>query len=199
MAIGKSTKPHGAVVKWAGKQVQKVINLAAANGLRKVAATAQVMVVAKISKSARPGTGGTRFPKPGAGPPMRKVHSKPGEPPRSDGGKLKQSIFWDIDVARLKSVVRTELKYGKYLELGTKSHPISAKRKKSLAYPGTDPDTGAWTWIFKRAVHHPGTAPRPYLWKTVEDNVALFRNMMIAEMKKHIAFKGTAKLTLTKF
>jgi hypothetical protein len=45
--------------------------------------------------------------------------SLPGEKPHADTGKLRQSIFYDVDKSKLTCIVGTPLKYGAYLELGT--------------------------------------------------------------------------------
>jgi phage gpG-like protein len=52
----------------------------------------------------------------------KKTHyaSKPGFPPNTDTGKLVQSITHEIDLMNLEGAVGTGLKYGKYLEFGTK-------------------------------------------------------------------------------
>jgi HK97 gp10 family phage protein len=54
--------------------------------------------------------------------PKRTVHvSAPGQPPNSDTGRLAQSIQWEIDSDRLHAKVGTNLKYGAWLEFGTKT------------------------------------------------------------------------------
>ena len=53
--------------------------------------------------------------------PKRKVKvSKPGEPPNTDTGTAIKSIGFNIDDKRFKGEVGTDLKYLKFLELGTK-------------------------------------------------------------------------------
>jgi phage gpG-like protein len=48
------------------------------------------------------------------------VHSRPGEPPRKQTGRLRASVTHDVDAASLTARVGTNVEYGKYLELGTK-------------------------------------------------------------------------------
>lgn len=58
--------------------------------------------------------------------PKREVTvSPPGAPPNTDRGKLVASIGVEVDEARITATVGTNLKYGRYLELGTKN--ISAR------------------------------------------------------------------------
>ena len=46
--------------------------------------------------------------------------SKPGEPPRKQSGMLRLSVTQEVDETSLKARIGTNLKYGKYLELGIK-------------------------------------------------------------------------------
>jgi HK97 gp10 family phage protein len=46
--------------------------------------------------------------------------SKPGFPPNSDTGTLARSVRWDLDSSKNQGVVGTNLKYGAWLEFGTK-------------------------------------------------------------------------------
>lgn len=46
--------------------------------------------------------------------------SAPGNPPNSDTGFLIRHIKFELDKEKLVAVVGTNLKYGKYLEMGTK-------------------------------------------------------------------------------
>ena len=45
--------------------------------------------------------------------------SEPGNPPHKDYGKLRASISYEVDKAKLVVRVGTPLQYGKFLELGT--------------------------------------------------------------------------------
>jgi len=46
--------------------------------------------------------------------------SSPGEPPHREHGALMQSIQWEVDKKEMTARVGSNLKYAKYLELGTK-------------------------------------------------------------------------------
>lgn len=49
--------------------------------------------------------------------------SKPGEPPRSDTGRLRDSLFVRRGADGLSAEVGTELDYGRHLEFGTQDMP----------------------------------------------------------------------------
>jgi hypothetical protein len=49
-----------------------------------------------------------------------KEHSKPGEPPRKQTGRLRGSVTHEVDKKASEGRVGTNVAYGKYLELGTK-------------------------------------------------------------------------------
>lgn len=168
MAIG----PQKPTIRWRGRQATAEIQNATFRGLKKAASWVEGTIKKRvISRSSRvSGGGGARSPRRGARKPMRLMHSKPGEPPRTDTGKLRQSIFSSSDRRQMLAVVGTALKYGVYLELGTRpGPPIVPRRKKMLAFGGIDA-SGQWGWVFARRVRHPGMRPRPYMWKTVRGN-----------------------------
>lgn len=48
------------------------------------------------------------------------VRSAPGEPPRKQTGRLRASVTYEVDEAGMNARVGTNVKYGRYLELGTK-------------------------------------------------------------------------------
>lgn len=48
------------------------------------------------------------------------VHSKPGEPPYKQTGRLWQSVAHEVDEPSLTARVGTNVEYGKHLELGTR-------------------------------------------------------------------------------
>jgi phage gpG-like protein len=47
------------------------------------------------------------------------VHSRPGEPPRKQMGRLRASVAHEVDAANLSAAVGTNVEYGRHLELGT--------------------------------------------------------------------------------
>ncbi len=48
------------------------------------------------------------------------THSKPGEPPYKQTGRLRASVTYEVDADSLTGRVGTNVEYGLYLELGTK-------------------------------------------------------------------------------
>jgi phage gpG-like protein len=48
------------------------------------------------------------------------THSRPGEPPYKQTGRLRASVTRDVDEANLRAAVGTNVEYGRHLELGTK-------------------------------------------------------------------------------
>ncbi len=74
--------------------------------------------------------------------------SHPGDPPNTDTGRLVQSIKFDFLNGGLIGRVGTNLKYGAWLEFGTKI--MAARPWLSAAVRETSKEIGR---IFKRAVH----------------------------------------------
>jgi HK97 gp10 family phage protein len=68
-------------------------------------------------------------------------------------------------------------RYGMFVELGTKGHFITAKRKKLLARRGVNIDfeadsvTSGWS-VFGKKVRHPGTVAKPFLRPAFYNNIA---------------------------
>lgn len=61
--------------------------------------------------------------------------SKPGEFPKANTGRLRNSIFWQINEVDLSGFVGTNLRYGLWLELGTKGGAIIVpKNAKALSW-----------------------------------------------------------------
>ena len=175
-----ATQKRGVIV-WHGNGVKRQINAALFKGIRKAVAYTQSRIVKRISVSSR-GTGGARSAKKGARPPMRFNHSKAGQPPKADTGKLRQSIFGVSDRGLLIGRVGTTLKYGAMLELGTKRHTIAAKRKKTLAFGGMV--GGKWGWVFPKSVNHPGARPRPYILSTVRMHRTVIGKIIVNTARK---------------
>ena len=95
-------------------------------------------------------------------------HSKPGEPPRTQTGRLRRSIRAEVEpkvpsVAGLlkgfEGRVGTNIVYGRELEMGRPARTIKVKTKKVLAAR-----VGTQGWVyFGKEVRLPPMAPRPYL------------------------------------
>lgn len=182
-----ATQPQKPTIRWRGWQATAEIQNATFRGLKKAASWVEGRIKKRvISRSSRAGgSGGARSPQRGARKPMRLMHSRPGEPPRTDTGKLRQSTFSSSDRRQMVAVVGTKLKYGVYLELGTRPHLIAVRRKKMLAFGGMDA-SGQWGWVFARRVRHPGMRPRPYMWKTVRANRRRIMSIIRAQTMRNL-------------
>lgn len=162
----------GMVMRWYGPQVQQAVERAMFAGILKAAAWLKRQIVASISTSGRASGGGARSPVAGGKPPMKVYHSRPGQPPFTDTGKLRQSIFMDQDRGESAAVVGTTSKIGVYLEKGvTGGVAISPTRKKCLVFPGWVEKAAsgkkgarsAWDWVFVKQVTQGPISPRPFL------------------------------------
>lgn len=196
-------------IQWYGKQVEATVRKGAYRGIQRASATARKMIVRKISKSARgAGSGGARSPRKGSKKAMKLWHSRPGQPPRSDTGKLKQSIFWSASRSKMLGSVGTRLAYGAHLERGTKkTRIIRPKRKKVLVFPGWvsvagrgKAGTGArsqWGWVFAKRVQMKPLKARPYIWVTVKRHRGRLSRQIFAEIQKTMrAGGGTGTVTI---
>jgi len=153
-----------ATVQWYGPAVTRQLRRDLIRGLRLATAWTRKRIVKRISKSSRVG-GGARSPTKGGRKPMRFQHSRPGEPPRSDTGKLRQSIYGQVSVTALRGEVGTTLKYGAALEKGVRGGTfIRPKQKKVLVF-----GVGG-RWRFSKGHAQGAIKPRPYIWSTVTQN-----------------------------
>jgi hypothetical protein len=92
-------------------------------------------------------------------------------------GYLRSQIGWDLGRDRrgwyvdIRSPARTPegAPYGLFVEVGTRAHIIRARRKKVLA----NRKRGQ---VFGPVVHHPGTAPQPYLRPALDYVISRVRN-----------------------
>lgn len=82
-----------------------------------------------------------------SGTPRNVLASKPGEPPNTDTGRLVQSIKFDFKEGGLIGRVGTNLKYGAWLEFGTKD--VAARPWLSAAIRETAKEVAT---IFRKAV-----------------------------------------------
>jgi hypothetical protein len=82
-----------------------------------------------------------------------------------DTGALINSITTDVDADRLGGEVGPTVDYGDDVEYGTQPHIIRARPGGVLAFPG------AGGTVFAREVHHPGTAPQPYMGPAFDRNI----------------------------
>jgi HK97 gp10 family phage protein len=91
----------GADFKWYGNEAKKLIRGTMVQRLEKAAILVKNATKEEISEPSPP-------------------TSEPGEAPHKHTGRLRASISHQVDKDALKAYVGTNVKYGKWLELGTK-------------------------------------------------------------------------------
>lgn len=112
--------PDGATLKWSGKELEKAAREQVYGKLLLACEHVKGLAVKNVSKSARSN-----------GP------SREGEYPHADTGRLRNSIFASVDEKTLEGIVGTNLKYGLWLEYGTRGgRVITAKGGKMLSWLG---------------------------------------------------------------
>lgn len=89
-----------------------------------------------------------------------------------DTGNLGNSIGTDVDADGLGGEVGPTADYGDDVEYGTQPHLIRPKAGGFLRF-----NIGGRT-IFAREVHHPGTAPQPYMGPAFDRNVPGFERAL---------------------
>lgn len=82
-----------------------------------------------------------------------------------DTGNLAGSISTDVDPDGLGGVVGPTAEYGADVEYGTEAHIIRAHDGGMLRF-----EAGGRV-VFVREVHHPGTAPQPYMGPAADRNI----------------------------
>lgn len=87
---------------------------------------------------------------------------------------LRKSITWGAQLGSTSAhaVVRASAPYAGFVENGTKPHDITPRRKSVLRFQ----QNGAIR--FSRIVHHPGTAPRPFMAQAAEKVTPLFERLV---------------------
>lgn len=99
-------------VEWHGDEAKRHVHARAVRFLHRAAITVKNRAKVLLSVA---GTGRVKGKK--AGP---VTHSRPGEPPRKQTGRLRASVAYEVDEASLTARVGTNVEYGRHLELGTK-------------------------------------------------------------------------------
>jgi len=95
-----------------------------------------------------------------------------------DTGNLKNSINMN-KVGR--NFVITMPYYAVYVEFGTAPHIIRPKNKKALSW--TSGKGGGGERFFAKVVHHPGTAPQPFI-RTAFDTA--LKDIIISNLKRQL-------------
>jgi phage gpG-like protein len=104
-------------VKWNGDEASALVRKKAVGFITRAAITVkrraqELLSVPGTAVSIQKGSKGKRQD--------NVARSQPGEPPRKQTGRLRASVTDEVDEATLTARVGTNVKYGKYLELGTK-------------------------------------------------------------------------------
>lgn len=137
---------------WHGKQLQSKVTDTLHNRLKVIAelGTAEIKQSLSIGGGER-GSGG-------AGRALNR--SRPGQPPHVDSSNLMRSIDNEVIMGAMPVArIGTNVKYGRYLELGTQtSHVIRPKFAKALSWIGSTGER-----IFAKSVTIPPLAARPFL------------------------------------
>lgn len=139
--------PGGSYVKWSGDELLKGAREEIVNKLRLATAYVRSRAVKNVSVSSR-----------SSGP------SAPGEFPHADTGRLRNSIFEDVDEKELTGTVGTNLKYGLWLEYGTRGPRTITARGKMLSWIGRN-----GIRRFARTVTIPPLAARSYLRRSLKE------------------------------
>jgi hypothetical protein len=89
-----------------------------------------------------------------------------------DTGHLVNSIGTDVDGDGMGGVVGPTASYGDVIEYGSQPHIIRPIHGQFLKF------TIAGHTIFAREVHHPGTAPQPYLGPAFDKHVPTLERLL---------------------
>lgn len=96
--------------------------------------------------------------------------SKPGEPPRSVTGWLRNHVAFALKPTQMLTQIglRENAKYGLFLEFGTKGpYKIRPRNAAFLRFQVMGAD-GKKHWVQRREVTHPGIEARPWLVATLK-------------------------------
>ena len=119
-------------ITWKGDKLLKKFEKNLERGIRVASSFLRKQVVRAINVPFRSRGGETIR----HNPTRRGTPSKPGEPPRVDTGQLRRSIFMIVrktGKGRVVGFVGTTLKYGKYLEYGTRRMAARPYLRTTLA------------------------------------------------------------------
>ena len=179
-------------IRWNGVAATAAMRAAASKGIRAVVDHAKRLVQDAVSESGGHSAGLQTYSKKSHGPPAIWTASQPGNPPFARTGKGRQSIF-GVMTASTKGRVGTNLAYMAFLELGVSGGAtISATRKKCLCFPGFI--GGVPGWICRKSVTQGPIAKRPWLVKTITDNITELQQVF--EHTAHAAFEAGARAKL---
>jgi len=101
------------------------------------------------------------------------------------GGELERSIKYNVEPDG-ETILVTMKNYWIFVEFGTAPHIIRPKNGKALAWgrPQGKTEGGKTKREFvARVVHHPGTAPNPFIRSTLKTQ---FPRIVLDNVKKHL-------------
>jgi len=82
---------------------------------------------------------------------------------------------WEMRISAFKSSLYPTVNYAPYVHEGTRAHIILPVIKKALFWKGARHPV--------KIVHHPGTAPRPFLLKAVESSIDRIKKFFKEEIE----------------
>jgi len=132
-------------VTWSGKEYEGAVRAELVKRLRLAVEMVKTQTQRNISQSSRGG------------------RSKPGGFPHADTGRLRNSIFGEVDADSLEGIVGTPLQYGNWLEFGTAGgRVIRAPAGGVLSWIGKDGKRA-----YAKTVKIGPMAARPFLRPTM--------------------------------
>jgi hypothetical protein len=154
--------PGGSSVKWSGDELLKAAREEFLNKLRLAVEYVRGRAASNVSVSSR-----------GSGP------SQPGDFPHADTGRLRNSIFSNVDEKALEGTVGTNLKYGLWLEFGTRGpRVIEARGGGVLSWVGRD-----GVRRFAKRVTIPPLAARSYLRRSLKEAEPKLKSLFAEQYK----------------
>jgi len=183
-------------IEWNGEEMVAAMRKAVFAGVLKAGAYLQRDIKELLNKSGRAKGGGARSPTSKGTRPMKVYHSRPGEAPFADTGKLRQSIFMSPDEMTTSVRVGTVSWVGVYMEKGVHGgKEIVPVNKKCLVFPGwvtakakgKKGERSEWGWMFSKRVIQGSIAPRPWLVPSVVLRQQRLRDIIIDEAHRRMA------------
>jgi len=98
-----------------------------------------------------------------------------------DTGHLKNTIGVDFDADLLGFEAGPTASYGAHVEYGTKPHVIRPRNARALHWVTPEGDE-----VFVTRVHHPGTAPQPYMRPAFEQAVEPLPKLLDQVVKRSL-------------
>jgi hypothetical protein len=140
-----------AKITWNTRALETLVHSQIVQRLDETGAFLRGKIVRKISKAFRDSNG----PQHRSNPSRRGTPSAPGEPPRADLGRLRQSVFHHVNKRKINPsvIVGVTVKYGLFLEIGT-----SKMAPRPYLRPSLNENIGAIKRILTRPIRGRGAA-----------------------------------------